>query len=108
MNKRLAVLAVSAALVSAPLAASTYGQVAMPTTSATSCAGDCNDDGQVTVNELIELVDIDLGEALVPSNGCFCPACSVLATPEVARCIEVFISCTVLAIGNALSGTCPH
>lgn len=34
-----------------------------PTPPATACAGDCNDDGQVTVEEIVQAVNIALGAA---------------------------------------------
>jgi hypothetical protein len=58
------------------------------------CYGDCNGDGEVTINELITLVNIALGAA--PSSAC-------AALPPDA---EVTISDLVRAVNNALDG-CP-
>jgi hypothetical protein len=60
------------------------------------CAGDCDASGQVTVDELIALVNIDLGSA----TASVCPH----GIPTGA---EVNITLIITAVNNAL-GTCPQ
>lgn len=67
-----------------------------PSPSPIACVGDCNDDGAVTVGELIAGVNIDLGKAFLD----VCPALSCETGPRV------YIDCLVLAVYNALYG-CP-
>jgi hypothetical protein len=59
------------------------------------CVGDCNGGGDVTVNELITLVNIALGNSDVS-------AC----TQGIPASVSVDISLTVRAVNNALNG-CP-
>jgi len=62
------------------------------------CYGDCTGDGAVTIDELITLVNIALGNATVDAcpqalDERFCPG-------------EVFVDCILRAVNNALVG-CP-
>jgi len=59
------------------------------------CAGDCDGDGQVTVNEIVLLVNIDLGSA----DASACPH-------GIPPGSEVDITLIVRAVNNAL-GACP-
>jgi hypothetical protein len=61
------------------------------------CAGDCNGDGEVTINELITGVNIALGSQPVSA----CPAFDVSPTDG-----EVAINELIAAVNNALGG-CP-
>ncbi|HSQ00310.1 MAG TPA: CSLREA domain-containing protein [Candidatus Dormibacteraeota bacterium] len=63
---------------------------------ASGCAGDCNGDGQVTIEELIKLVGISLGEAEVA----ICPA------GDSDGNLQVAVNEIVTAVNHALSG-CP-
>jgi hypothetical protein len=76
-----------------------FGEEAAPTPTPTTvqCAGDCNHDGQVTVNELINGVSIALGTA--PLAGC-----SLLDTNGDAT---VSIDELLGAVNNLLSGCNP-
>jgi len=56
------------------------------------CRGDCNGDGEVTIDELIKGINIALG-TLAPS-----------ACPAFADCLDV--TCLITAVNNALNG-CP-
>ncbi len=58
-------------------------------------AGDCNNDGRVTVGEIITLVNIDLGTA--DPSACYCP-------PQPHG---VFIPCALEAIDNLLFAPLP-
>ncbi|MDX2170851.1 MAG: hypothetical protein SF182_27535 [Deltaproteobacteria bacterium] len=77
--------------VCAPPATLTPTATAVPDS---GCYGDCNGDGEVTINELITLVNIALGSS---------PVSACAALPPNA---EVTISDLVRAVNNALSG-CP-
>jgi len=70
--------------------------IALPTTARAQCAGDCNGDGQVAINELITGVNIALGSAAVSA----CPAVDANGDGQVA------INELIGAVNNALSG-CP-
>jgi len=67
-----------------------------PSGAQAQCAGDCNSDGAVAINELITGVNIALGSAAVPS----CASFDVNADGSVA------INELIAAVNNALSG-CP-
>ena len=62
-----------------------------PTSTAPRCVGDCNGDGQVTVDEILTLTSMALGDGGTCPNG-LAPG----ATPDVAVIIQ--------AVNNALSG----
>ena len=55
------------------------------------CIGDCGDDGTVTIDEVIVLVDIALGE-------------QPLSTCEAGHGSTVTVADLVTAVNNALSG----
>ncbi|MBI3784350.1 MAG: hypothetical protein HY270_13215 [Deltaproteobacteria bacterium] len=57
------------------------------------CVGDCNGDNSATVDELITLVNIALGNA--PSSGC---------TQGVTEGAEVDVTLVIQAVNNALNG----
>jgi hypothetical protein len=84
----------------APAAALT--QTPSPTRTATptlaGCFGDCDGDGAVTVDELLRLVNIALGNAFVDT----CPA----AAEDACSDLVLFITCVIEAINSALHG-CP-
>lgn len=63
-----------------------------------ACVGDCNDDGRVTVDELITGVNIALEN--VPVSACAALQCQLDSN------LGVFIPCMVIAINNTLNG-CP-
>jgi hypothetical protein len=68
-----------------------------PSPSATaSCAGDCNDDGQVTVDEILTTVDIALGNTL-PSE---------CEPGDANHDGQITINEILTAVDNALNG-CP-
>jgi hypothetical protein len=79
--------------VSAP--SPTPSESTSPTPSGSICVGDCNSDGQVTVNELITLVNIALGSAQ-PSS---CPN-------GLPSGVEVNVALVISAVNHALNG-CP-
>jgi len=79
-----------AALLSAGLALHALAVIALAQDSA--CLGDCNGDGDVTVDELIKGINIALG-TVSPS-----------ACPAFADCLDV--TCLISAVNNALNG-CP-
>jgi hypothetical protein len=60
------------------------------------CIGDCNGDGQVTVNELIEMVNIALGSAAV----------STCTAGDGDGDGEITVNEIVAGVNNALNG-CP-
>lgn len=62
-----------------------------------SCIGDCTGDGRVTIDELVTLVAIGLGNLTVAA----CPA-----VPDDPRTVSAFIAPLVEAVHNALYG-CP-
>jgi hypothetical protein len=64
-----------------------------PTPVAPVCTGNCNDDGEVTIDELLILVNIALGNA-EPSA---CPR----GVPSGA---EVNVALVIQAVNNALNG----
>ena len=66
-------------------------------TAPTGCAGDCNGNGQVTIDELIRGVNIALGNAALD----VCPSFDVDGDGEVA------INELVQGVNNALAGACP-
>jgi hypothetical protein len=67
---------------------------------ASCCVGDCNDDGQVTIDEIIRVVNIVLGTESVDacSSASFCQWCHF----GIDLCPVAF-----QAISNAISG-CPQ
>jgi hypothetical protein len=67
-----------------------------PTRAPTSCLGDCNGDRQVTVNELITMVNIALGTAQLPT----CPAGDANADDTIT------VNEIIAAVNNALN-SCP-
>lgn len=74
---------------------------AMPSVSRGVCFGDCNGDRQVTVNEIITLVNITLGT--VPC----CIACASAGDPFSTQTPEIIVIPGIIdAINNALFG-CP-
>jgi len=78
-------------------ATSTAGATSTATvTAGVFCAGDCDGSGEVTINELITLVNIALGNSPVSA----CPAGDVNGDGMIA------INEIVAAVGNALNG-CP-
>jgi len=80
---------------SATATATSAGASPTATTAAGStCYGDCNGDGMVTVNELVTLVNIALGDQTASA----CPSLPPDATVTIAD--------LVLAVNNALNG-CP-
>jgi hypothetical protein len=62
----------------------------------TACTGDCKGDGQVTVDELLTMVNIALGTAAITA----CPA------GDAGGDGQITVNEIVAAVGNALSG-CP-
>lgn len=71
---------------------------ALPYTN-TGCFGDCNGDGRVTVDEILILINIVLGNAPIdacPLSGDCCHPCPP----------GVYIDCMLVAISNALT-RCP-
>lgn len=71
------------------------GQTPTPTPVPSVCAGDCNGDGQVTVDELVTLISIALNGG---TAGC----------PNVALWCDnnLGVQCVIQAVGSALNG-CP-
>lgn len=69
---------------------------ATPGRAGAQCGGDCNGDGEVTVDEIITMVNIALGAAALPA----CPAADGNGDGQVA------IDDIIGAVNNALSG-CP-
>ncbi len=69
---------------------------ALPLRSSAACVGDCDGGGDVTVNELITMVNIDLGAA--PISGC--PA------GDGDNSGDITINEIIMAVNNAL-GACP-
>jgi hypothetical protein len=67
----------------------------LATVSPAPCTGDCNSDGQVTVDELLVSTSIALGRTAFAD----CPA--ACSTPPT-----VTIDCLTRAVGNAIGG-CP-
>ena len=65
------------------------------------CAGDCDRDGTVTVDEIVRLLAMALGNA--PLGTCACQACSGQV------CVaEIGADCILRAVDNALRGCrCP-
>ncbi len=70
-----------------------------PTAMACRCLGDCNNDGQVTVDEIIFLINAALNNA---SQSCFCPPCA----EGGFGCDNIDITVIQDAVINALEG-CP-
>jgi len=69
-----------------------------PTPTSSCCTGDCGGDGQVTIDELILMVNIDLGTAQPGA----CPnSCALECGPPEIVCFPI-----IFAINNALHG-CP-
>jgi subtilase family serine protease len=67
-----------------------------PTPVASPCVGDCNGDGAVTVNELVSMVTIALGDASV----------SICLAGDVSRNNVITIDEIIAAVNHALNG-CP-
>ena len=65
----------------------------------TACYGDCNGDGRVSVDELMTLINIVLGN--FPVDACPLPRDCCHPCPP-----GVYIDCMLVAISNALTG-CP-
>jgi hypothetical protein len=65
-----------------------------PTRTPKSCLGDCNDDREVTVNELITMVNIALGTANV----------SLCATGDTNGDGTITVNEIVAGVNNALNG----
>jgi hypothetical protein len=76
-----------------PTSTPTATRTATPTPTFMVCAGDCNNDGQVTIDELINMVDHALGGSAPP-----CPR----GIPKTPVTIDELIS----AVNNALGGGC--
>jgi hypothetical protein len=74
-----------------------FGTSPTPTPPAICCAGDCDGDGAVTINELITLVDIALGA--LPST-----ACANAAALDCDTCHLPGIICIPPFVRNALYG----
>jgi hypothetical protein len=66
-----------------------------------TCVGDCNGDGQVSIDELTSGISLALGD--LSSASCLSPYCSSDCTggPGVSR---PSISCLIRAVDNALHG----
>lgn len=79
------------------VAAGTF-QLCLPETRAQSCVGDCNGDGQATVDEIVRMVNIALGARSVDS----CPGVERWCNPD----LPPPITCIVAAVNNALND-CP-
>ena len=71
--------------------------VVAPSIARAACAGDCNGDNQVTVNELIQMVNIALGSAAVAT----CTAGDVNSDGEIT------VNEIVAGVNNALNDSCP-
>ncbi|MFQ5666490.1 MAG: hypothetical protein ACE5I7_08665 [Candidatus Binatia bacterium] len=69
---------------------------ALPTQAQTPCLGDCNGDGSVTVNEIVALVSIALGNT--PVSAC--------AAGDANNDSQITIDEILTAVNNALNG-CP-
>lgn len=69
-------------------------QSVTPTVTPIACVGDCNGDGQVTVDDLIKMVNIALGTA--PISGCL--------AGDVNGSGEITIDEIIVAINRALDG----
>jgi len=67
--------------------------VSTPTSQPSGCAGDCNGDGQVTIDELITLVNVSLGEAPLA-----CPSADLNGDGTIS------IDELMVAVNNALLG----
>jgi len=63
-----------------------------------ACIGDCDADAQVTVDEIVTGVRIDLGTA--PLSACYAMACNEAGSGPV------YVDCLVLAMTNLFNG-CP-
>ena len=72
----------------------TFTPTPTPTSQAGICVGDCNDDGAVSIDELILGVNIALGSAAVSA----CPSL------PCENNLGVFVNCLVIAVNNALFG----
>jgi hypothetical protein len=72
------------------------GPVPTPTVGPPVCVGDCNDDGDVTVDEILTMVNIALGNALVDD----CPAADANGDGQVT------VDEILTAVNYALNG-CP-
>lgn len=95
---------VASAATATPTSTATSIPSPTPTPGSTPCVGDCNDDRQVTVDDLLTLVNIALGSA--PPSAC---------PNGVPSDAEVDIALILQAVSNALNGcslaqaatTCP-
>jgi hypothetical protein len=84
----------------APATATATSSVALPTVTATAgvpCVGDCNDSGEITVNELIAGVGITLGS--LPLSACEAFDCDGTG--------QVGVACLIAGVNAALDG-CPE
>ena len=66
------------------------------TVTGTACVGDCNDSKDVTVNEIVKLIDIALGNS--PASDC--------AAGDSNHDNQITVDEIIKAVNNALSG-CP-
>ena len=74
--------------------------VPTPTATPAPCAGDCDSDGRVTVDEILTGINIDLGNTPISACPAFsCPPCTVSSCQSGVDCI-------LEAVNNALTG-CP-
>jgi hypothetical protein len=80
-----------------PTPTSTPTETAVPTPTAVSCAGDCNGKGQVTVDDILTLVNIALGNADLS-------ACEVGDGNDDG---QITVDEILQAVNNALNG-CPN
>jgi len=82
--------------IATPTPSETPNPTPTPTPTPGSCVGDCNGDGQVTVNELIQMVNIALGNAAV----------STCTAGDANGDGEITVNEIVAGVNNALNG-CP-
>jgi len=85
-----------AAPVLAQTPAPTFASTPIPTRTPVPCFGDCDSDGAVTIDELIILVNIALGNAFVDA----CPA----AAEDSCSDLLIFVTCVINAVNTALYG----
>ena len=81
----------------APTATSSPTQTPTPTAPSMRCLGDCGNDGQVNVNEIIVMVNIALGNT---------PCCTSCAAADPTNTGQVIVTQIIQAVNNALNG-CP-
>ena len=70
-----------------------------PTPTSGPCVGDCNGDHQVTVNEVIQMVNIALGNA---------PCCASCMAADPNGTGAVIVTQIIAAVNNALNGCTPQ